>query len=87
LRSTQTPTRPSRISPTTLKAARASMIQAFQRRHEGAHVAAALRQVQHHIGHPLAGAVIGELAAAPALEHREAIGLDQVRGLAETPAV
>ncbi len=53
----------------------------LQRRHERAHVAAALGQVQHHIDHPLAGAVIGELAAAAALEHREAVGGDQVGGL------
>ena len=48
---------------------------------EGAHVAAALAQVEHDIGHPLAGPVIGVLPAAAALEHREASRLQQVGGL------
>src|SRR5262249_48029134 len=36
----------------------------LQTRHIGAHVGAAALQVEHHIGHALAGAVIGELPAA-----------------------
>ena len=38
----------------------------------GAHVGLAALQVDHHVGDPLAGAVIGELAAAAGLEHRKA---------------
>ena len=36
----------------------------LQRRDEAAHVRAAALEVEHHIGHALAGPVIGELAAA-----------------------
>jgi biotin carboxyl carrier protein len=50
----------------------------LQRRDEGAHVAPRAGQVEHHIGHPLAGAVIGELAAAAAGEHRQAARVEQV---------
>ena len=53
----------------------------LQRHHEGANVAAARREVEHHIGHPLAGPVVGELAAAPAAEHRKPPRLEQVRRL------
>ncbi len=35
-------------------------------------------EVEHHIGHALAGAVIGEASAAAAREHREARGLKQL---------
>src|SRR5690606_19031392 len=59
----------------------------LQSAHEGAHVAAAPVQVQHDIGHPLAGAVIGELTAPPRAVHREAAGLQQVIVLDDTPAV
>src|ERR1700686_4374392 len=45
----------------------------------GAHVRPSPFQVQHHIGDPLAGAVIGELAAAAGLKHREA-GVEQIAG-------
>ncbi len=41
-------------------------------------VAAPPVQVQHHIGHPLAGAVIGVLSAAPGGEHGQALGIEQV---------
>jgi hypothetical protein len=44
-------------------------------------------EVEHHIDHPLAGPVIGVLPAAPALEHRKPVRLDEVAALAETPAV
>src|SRR5471032_2649226 len=36
------------------------------------HVRPAPLQVEHHIGHALAGAVIGHLSAAPAFKHRKA---------------
>ena len=43
----------------------------------GAHVGPAALEVEHHIGDPLAGSVIGELAAAPGAKDREA-RVDQV---------
>src|SRR3546814_5636057 len=52
---------------------------------EVVHVAPDVRpapiQVEHHVGHALAGAVIGELAAAPAAVDGEAVGLQQVARL------
>ena len=78
-RSTQTPTLPSRTSPVTPRVARAQVDDpGLQRLDEGPHVAAARREVEHHIGHPLSWAVIGELAAAPAAEHREPSWIEQV---------
>ena len=47
----------------------------------GSHVRPPTLQIEHHIGHPLARAVIGELPAAPRSKHREA-GVEQVTGLA-----
>ena len=78
VRSTQTPTRPLRRSPFTLKAARVCDDPVFQRADELLHVAAALGEVEHHIGHALAGAVIGELAAALGVEDGEAGGVQEV---------
>ena len=52
----------------------------FQRRDVAAHVGAALAQVEHQIGDPLARTVVGELAAAAGVMHRKA-RLDQVGGL------
>ena len=49
----------------------------LQRRDIGAHVLAAAVEVEHRIGDALAGAVIGELPAAPGLEHRKT-RIDQV---------
>src|SRR3954451_20529500 len=43
----------------------------FQPCHIGAYVRPAPLQVEHHVGHPLARAVIGELAAASGGEQRE----------------
>ncbi len=48
----------------------------LQRGDEGPHVRLAPVEVEHHIGHPLAGAVIGELPAAAGLVDRKA-RLDQ----------
>jgi hypothetical protein len=59
----------------------------FQTLHEGAHVAAPPLQVEHHVGHALAWAVIGELPAASCPEHRQQVGLQQVLARAVTPAV
>ena len=58
----------------------------LQRGHEAADVGAAPLEVEHHIGDPLAGAVIGELSAAPAActGKRAAI---RSSGLALVPAV
>ena len=53
----------------------------FQAGHIGAHVRPPPLQVEHHIGHPLAGAVIGELAAAAGGEQRKA-RIEQVAFLA-----
>ncbi len=50
----------------------------------GPHIGPPPLQVEHDISHPLAGPVIGELSAAPGLEHRKA-GIEQVGGLAAGP--
>ena len=78
LRSTQTPTRPSRISPLTLKSIERADDPALEIGNELGHVAAALAQIEHHVRHALAWPVIGELAAAPGLKHRKAIGVEQI---------
>ena len=49
----------------------------LEARHIGPHVGLPSLQVEHHIGHALAGAVIGELAAAPGGEQRKT-GVEQV---------
>ena len=54
---------------------------AFQLLHKAPHVLASGVEVQKHIGHPLAGAVIGVLPAAPRRVHGEAVGVGQVLGL------
>ena len=56
------------------------------RRHRP-HVGPPSVQVEHDIGHALAGAVIGELAAAPGGEHRETLGSSRSASAAEVPAV
>src|SRR5262249_23702315 len=53
---------------------------AFEIADEAAHVASAAFQVEHHVGDPLAGAVIGELAPTARLEDRET-GFEEVLGL------
>ena len=52
----------------------------FEVGHEGTHVAAAGADVEHQVGHALAGAVIGVLTAASGIENREAGGVFQVGG-------
>ena len=52
----------------------------LQRGDEGAHVGLAPVEVEHDVGHALAGAVVGELAAAADVVHRKA-RLDQLRRL------
>src|SRR5262249_55208325 len=54
---------------------------AFEISDELCHVAPTLAQIDHHIGHALAGAVIGELAATPRLEDWEAVGDKQITRL------
>ena len=51
----------------------------LQGRHVAAQVRRAAVEVQHHIGHPLAGAVIGVLPSPPRPVDRETVGLDEVR--------
>ena len=63
-RRTQTPMRSSRRSPRTLKAASVRMSHSSSVATKRAHVRPAPLEVEHHIGHALAGAVIGELPAA-----------------------
>ena len=63
------------------------MIQSSSAGDVGAHVAEAPLHVEHDIGDPLAGSVIGELAAAPGPVHGKAGGCQQVVGLALVPAV
>ena len=50
----------------------------FERRDEAPQIGLAPLQVEHDIGHALAGAVIGELPAPPAAMHRESLRRDQV---------
>jgi hypothetical protein len=50
----------------------------FQAGDEGTHVLAAPGQVEHDVGHALAGAVIGVLAATPGLEHAKPVRCNQV---------
>ena len=72
--------RSSRRSPVTLNAGERADDPFLERGDEAAHVRAAALEVEHDIGHPLAGAVIGELAAAPGRMDRKA-RLDQLLGL------
>ena len=51
----------------------------FERADERPHIAAAPREVEHHIGHALARAVIGEAPAAAGLEDGKAVGREQLR--------
>src|SRR4051794_31520410 len=51
--------------------------QLLQARDIGPHVRPAALEVEHDIGHALAGPVIGELAAAPGRKDRES-GIEQV---------
>src|SRR5262245_18456844 len=53
----------------------------LQRGDIGAHIWSALLEVKHHIHDPLAGAVIRDLTAAPALKYRKS-RLQEVAGLA-----
>ena len=48
--------------------------------HEAAQVLATAAEVEHHVGDPLTGPVIGELPAPAAREHREAVGLEEIAG-------
>ena len=81
-RRTQTPTRSSRRSPRMLNAARRGDQPCLESGHVAAQVRRPAVEVEHHIGHPLAGAVIGELPAPARPVDREAVGLDEVLGLA-----
>ena len=59
---------------------------AFKRRNIGANVGAAAPEVEHDIGHPLPGPVIGELAAAAGAIDRKT-RVDEVASFALVPAV
>ena len=59
----------------------------FKGRDEGADIAAAPLEIEHHIGHPLPGPVIGELAAAARRKDRKALRIDEVALTALVPAV
>ena len=79
---------PGRVSPSTLNAASAAANPALKVVNERPHVAAALFQVEHHVGDALAGAVIGELPAAPGRENRQQMpASSRSAGLALVPAV
>ena len=75
-RRTQTPTRSSRRSPRTLKAGKRADDPFLDGGNEAAHVGRAALEIEHDIADPLAGTVIGELAAASGGVNRKA-RLDQ----------
>ena len=78
-RRTQTPTRSSRRSPVTLNSAERGDDPVSRAPPTKARTSSPRRlQVEHHIGHALAGPVIGVLPAAAAAVDREAVGIDQV---------
>ncbi|MNG96147.1 hypothetical protein D3C79_552040 [compost metagenome] len=54
----------------------------FQAGHQFAHRELAAAHVHQHVEHQLAGTVIGHLAAAIALHHRDVTGGEQMLGLA-----
>ena len=62
-----------RRSPLHVEAGKRGDDPVLQTANETAHVAAAGLQVEHHIGHPLAGPVIGEAPAAPGAIDRKAL--------------
>ena len=79
------PMRPSRRSPRTPKRSRRADQPFLEPVHEAAHVARRHRavragEVQHDIGHALAGAVIGPLPAAAGREGGKATGVGQLLG-------
>ena len=63
-RRTQTPMRSSRRSPVHVEGGQRADDPFLQRRHIAPHVRPAAVEVEHQVGHPLAGPVIGELPAA-----------------------
>ena len=83
-RATQTPTRSSRVSPSTPSACERVDQPAFERGDEGAHVGAAALEVEHDVSDALARPVIGELAAAPGAIDGKA-RLDEVGRLGAGP--
>ena len=54
----------------------------FYRRNQLAHADLAAFQIDHHVHHLLARPVVGHLAAAIALDHRDIAGHQQVLGFA-----
>ena len=78
---TKMPTWPGRRSPSTPSMRKRGDQPVLERADERPHVAAAPREVEHHIGHALARAVIGEAAAAPGLEDGKAIRRQQLGGI------
>ena len=76
-RATHTPTRASRVSPTTSNAFSVSISQRSSDADIGPHVGPAALEVEHDVSDPLPGSVIGELAAAAGAMDRKA-GFDEV---------
>ena len=68
---------PSRRSPSTPRLASVAISQSSKRCDEGTDVAAAPGEIEHDIGHALAGAVIGEAPAAAGPEHRKSRSVEQ----------
>ena len=78
VRATQTPTRSSRRSPVDAETAERGDDPGFKCRHIASNVRRARIQVEHRIGDPLAGPVIGELAAAAGAMNGKAPGVEEV---------
>ena len=83
-RRTHTPTRSSRRSPVHVEMRQRADDPFFQRRDKDADIRPAMLQVEHYIDHPLARPVIGHLAAAAGLVHRES-GIQQFGGRGAGP--
>ena len=52
---------------------------------KGAHVLSPAAEIEHHIGNPLAGSMVGIFAAASRVEDRKPIGLDEIRRVGACP--
>ena len=87
-RTTQTPTRSSRRSPLYVEGFQRADDPVLEGGDKGADILAPALQVEHHIGDPLAGAVVGVFAASAGFKDRESDpDRSDLRSCALVPAV